>query len=100
MYCAHSFPLPPRLDFESFLMVFKLLISKIYILLTSYLPFSGNLLFLSFFFFFFCGTELELRAYTEPLHQHFFMMGFFQDRVSHTIFPDWLETAILLISAS
>jgi hypothetical protein len=36
----------------------------------------------------------------EPLHQSFFVMGFFQDRVSRTIFPGWLQTKILLISAS
>jgi hypothetical protein len=27
-------------------------------------------------------------------------MGYFGDRVSQTIFPSWLPTAILLISAS
>jgi hypothetical protein len=30
----------------------------------------------------------------------FFMMWFFRDRVSRTICPDWLQTAILLISAT
>jgi hypothetical protein len=29
-----------------------------------------------------------------------FYVGCFQDRVSRTIFPGWLQTAILLISAS
>jgi hypothetical protein len=36
----------------------------------------------------------------EPLHQPFFCEGFFQDRVSQTICPHFLWTAILLLSAS
>jgi hypothetical protein len=35
-----------------------------------------------------------------PLHQPCFVLGFFWDRVSQTIFPGWLWAVILLISAS
>jgi hypothetical protein len=42
----------------------------------------------------------ELSLHLEPLHQPFFVMGFyFQDRVSRTICLGWLRTAILLICA-
>jgi hypothetical protein len=51
--------------------------------------------------FFFCsigpwtqGLHLE-----PPLHQPFFVKGFFQDRVSGTISPGGLRTVIFLISA-
>jgi hypothetical protein len=52
--------------------------------------------------------EFELRA-SHLLGRHFYCLsnsaspfcdGFFQDRVSRTISPGWLQTAILLISAS
>jgi hypothetical protein len=50
-------------------------------------------------FSFFVVLGFELRVYTlihlEPLHQ-----TFFQDRVSQTICLGWLQTMILLISAS
>jgi hypothetical protein len=36
----------------------------------------------------------------EQLYQHFFCDGFFPDRVLGTICLGWLQTAILLISAS
>jgi hypothetical protein len=36
----------------------------------------------------------------EPLHQPFFVEGFFRDRVSWIVCPGWLWTVILLISAS
>jgi hypothetical protein len=44
---------------------------------------------------------LELRGlHPEPFHQPFFVKVFFWDRVSWTIYPSWLWTTILLISAS
>jgi hypothetical protein len=52
-------------------------------------------------FFLFCATGVWTQGlHLEPLHQPFFMMGFFQDRVSWTICSIWLWTIILLISAS
>jgi hypothetical protein len=36
----------------------------------------------------------------KPLHQPCFVEGFFQDRISWTIYLGWLWTVILLISAS
>jgi hypothetical protein len=43
----------------------------------------------------------ELRAYTlSHTTSPFYVMGFFQNRVSQTIFQGWLQTTILLISAS
>jgi hypothetical protein len=47
-----------------------------------------------FFFFFFAVLVFKLRAYTLS-HS----ISPFQDRVSGTICPGWLQTAILLISA-
>jgi hypothetical protein len=48
--------------------------------------------------------EFELRAFTlnhsTSSPQPFFGEGFFWDRVSQTICPGWLQTMILLISAS
>jgi hypothetical protein len=43
---------------------------------------------------------LNSGPHLEPLHQSFLVMGFFQDGVSRNIFPGWLQTVILLISAS
>jgi hypothetical protein len=43
---------------------------------------------------------IELRADTWATPPAFFCDGFFQDRVSQTICPVWLQTRILLISAS
>jgi hypothetical protein len=54
----------------------------------------------SFVLFCFVGLGLELRAYLELLHQPFFVKGFFQIRSCRTIFLGWLQTVILLISAS
>jgi hypothetical protein len=51
-------------------------------------------------FFFFMVLRFELRAYTFSHSQPFFMMNYFQDRVSQTICLGWLRTMILLISAS
>jgi hypothetical protein len=39
------------------------------------------------FFFFFAALGLEFSS-LEPLHQPFFVMDFFKDRVSQTIYPD------------
>jgi hypothetical protein len=50
---------------------------------------------------FFAVLGFEHRTYNfEPLHQAIFCDGFFRDRVSRTICPGWLQTAILLTSAS
>jgi membrane-bound metal-dependent hydrolase YbcI (DUF457 family) len=49
-----------------------------------------------FFFFLFAVLGFELRAYTLS----YSASPFFRDRVSPTICPGWLGTAILLISAS
>jgi hypothetical protein len=48
-------------------------------------------------FLFFLGTQ---GLHIEPLHLLFFVMGFFQDMVSWTICLGWVQTVILLISAS
>jgi hypothetical protein len=50
--------------------------------------------------FFFCSTKVWTQdPYLEPLHQpYFFVIDFFPDRVSWTIYPGWLW--LLLISAS
>jgi hypothetical protein len=54
-----------------------------------------------------CSTGLELRAShvvdalpAELLGQPFYILGYFQDRVSRTICLGWLQTVILMISAS
>jgi hypothetical protein len=52
-------------------------------------------------FFFFVVLGFELRAYTFGRFASPFMWWFyFQDRVSWTFCPGWLQTMILLISAS
>jgi hypothetical protein len=61
----------------------------------------------------FCGVRGSTRVWTqhltlarqellllEPLHQPFFVMGFFQDRSLELFSWGWLRTSILLISAS
>jgi hypothetical protein len=49
----------------------------------------------------FCGSGAWTQGlHLRPLHQPIFVMGFFQDRVSWTVCPGWLGTAIFLISAS
>jgi hypothetical protein len=51
--------------------------------------------------FCFCSTGAWIQGlHLEPFHQPFFCDGYFQDRVSQTISPGWLQTAILPISAS
>jgi hypothetical protein len=53
------------------------------------------------FHFIFCGTRVWTQGlHLETLHQPFFAKGFFQDKISWTIFSGWLWTMILLISAS
>jgi hypothetical protein len=54
-----------------------------------------------FFFFFFCSTCVWTQGlHLEPFHQPFFMKGFFEIG-SHELFASgWLQTPILLISAS
>jgi hypothetical protein len=66
------------------------------------LPICHFLLFLfsSAFFFFFFSLGFELRAYTLSHSTSPFFVIFFLDRVSQTICPGWLQTTILLISAS
>jgi hypothetical protein len=49
---------------------------------------------------FFCGTGFELRAYTLSYSTSpFFVMGFFKI-VSQTVCSGWLQTEMLLVSAS
>jgi hypothetical protein len=51
--------------------------------------------------FSFCGTRVWTQGFhLEPLYQPYFCEGFFWDRVSRTVCPGGLRTAILLISAS
>jgi hypothetical protein len=54
------------------------------------------------FFFFFEVLGLELRAYTlsHSTNPFFFVLGVFRDRVLRTICLGWLQTVVLLISAS
>jgi hypothetical protein len=40
---------------------------------------------------------LELRVYLESLHYPLSVMNCFQQRVSRTICPSWLQTTILLL---
>jgi hypothetical protein len=51
-------------------------------------------------FFFHCSGVWTQGLHLEPFHQSFFVMGFFRDRVLQTICLGWLQTVILLISAS
>jgi hypothetical protein len=59
---------------------------------------AGTILIL--FFFFFVVPGFELRAYTLNHSTSPFLWWYFWDRVSWTICPSWLQTSILLISAS
>jgi hypothetical protein len=54
----------------------------------------------SFLLFVFSVLGFELRAYTSNHSTSPFSEGFFWDRVSWIICPGWLQTMILLISAS
>jgi hypothetical protein len=57
-------------------------------------------LFINYLFF---SPSTRVRTqdlYLEPLHQPIFVKDFFQDRVLWTICQGWLQTMILLISAS
>jgi hypothetical protein len=47
----------------------------------------------------FAVLGFEFRAYTSSHSTSPFCVSYFQDRVSQTICPDWLQTVILLISA-
>jgi hypothetical protein len=54
-------------------------------------------------FFFFFSRYWGLNSGPSPwatTPAQFFVIGFFWDRVSQTVCPDWLQTEILLISAS
>jgi hypothetical protein len=54
-----------------------------------------------FTLFIYCGTGVWTQVlHLESFHQSFFRDGFLQDRVSPTIYPGWLWTQSLLISAS
>jgi hypothetical protein len=54
-----------------------------------------------YLFIYFGGTGVHTQGlHFEPLHPPFFVMDIFQDRVLRTICPGWLQTMILLISAS
>jgi hypothetical protein len=70
--------------------------------LTFFRPISQILVFANYyyyFFFFWWWLGFELKAYfLNHSNQSFFCVVFFQDRVSTTICPGWLQTAILLIS--
>jgi hypothetical protein len=51
--------------------------------------------------FFFSSTgDWTQSLHLEPLHQFFFVMGFFQDRILQTFAWGKFQTSILLISAS
>jgi hypothetical protein len=47
-----------------------------------------------------CYWSLNSRPTPWATPLAFFVMGFFQDRISRTVCPGWLQTLILLISAS
>jgi hypothetical protein len=50
---------------------------------------------------FFCGSEVWTQGlHLEPLHQSLFVMGFVKIGSRELFCPGWLETLILLISAS
>jgi hypothetical protein len=51
-------------------------------------------------FFFFSVLGLELRVYALATPPALFCEGFFWDRILQTVCPVWLQTSILLISAS
>jgi hypothetical protein len=56
---------------------------------------------LSFFFFFeVLGLELRAGLHLELLYQSYFCEGFFEIESCGTIYPGWLQTVILLMSAS
>jgi hypothetical protein len=50
-------------------------------------------------FFFITGSWIQ-GLYLEPLHQHYFVKGFFEIGSCKLFCSGWLQTAILLISAS
>jgi hypothetical protein len=53
------------------------------------------------FIYLFSYTRIWTQGlHLEPLHQPFFVMGFFQDRVSQIFCLNWLRATVLLISAS
>jgi hypothetical protein len=52
-----------------------------------------------FFCFFFAVLEFDLRGYTLSQSTSPIFVKGFQDRVSRTICPGWLQTAIFLLSA-
>jgi hypothetical protein len=54
-----------------------------------------------YIFFFFCNAGVWTQGlHLELLHQSLFCDGFFWDRISWTISPNWLWIAFLLFSAS
>jgi hypothetical protein len=59
---------------------------------------QGNSL-CSYLFFFFHTRAWTQGLHLEPLHQSYFCEGFFKIGSQRTICPDWLWTAIFLISA-
>jgi hypothetical protein len=63
---------------------------------------DSNHIDLIFFFlsFFLRYWSLNSGLHLKPLLQPFIMMGFFKDRILQNYLPGWLQTAILLISAS
>jgi hypothetical protein len=54
-----------------------------------------------YYLFFFCNTGVWAQGlHLEPLDTPFFVLVFFQDRVTWTISPGWFRTSVLLVSAS
>jgi hypothetical protein len=93
LFCVRYFLLPflPFLSFPSF---FPLLPSFL-----TFFPFFSFLSFFPFLSFFLSVLGLELGAYTLRYSTSPFCHGFFQD-ILWTICLGWLQTVILLISAS
>jgi hypothetical protein len=65
-------------------------------------PYLRNLgLAVNSFFFFFCGTGVELRVFTlSHSTSTFFVKGFFEVGSRELFAPGWLRIAVLLMSAS
>jgi hypothetical protein len=92
-------PLPPMiyLYVEMYLFFYLLYYFPMWLCLTSLTNVHHWIMFF-FFFLRYWGLNIGPTPWATP--PILFCEGFFQDRVSQTICPGWLQTTILLISAS